>query len=125
MGKLAKLTKRQRDNAFRQQSQDSNKNIVTSESGTGAQSVANPTAPTWDSLLGKPATFPPSTHAITSHSDSPGAFAGNAGKAIIVKATEDGFEYGAAGGGGSAGFDYGSITTAAGSEFDQDWGGLV
>lgn len=122
--KLAEVTKRQRDQAFRQQSQDPGKNIVFTETPAGAGESANPTNPTWDSITGKPTTFPPEPHTIISHSDSPGGLVGNAGKAIVVKADETGFEYGASrSGGGEGAFDYGLITSAV--DIAQDWGSLV
>ena len=119
---LAILTKRQRDAALRQQVQDPAKGtIIVSEDAAGAGSVTNPAAPTWESLAGKPAAYPPSSHSLLTHADVPNSYAGQAGKTLLVKATEDGFEFGS--GAGSSGlFDYGLITDSAGTA--QDWGSL-
>jgi len=123
---LAILTKRQRDAALRQQTQDPAKaTIIVSEDTAGSGSVTNPATPTWESLAGKPALYPPIPHSLLSHADVPVSYAGQSGKTLLVKTTEDGFEFGNAGGGGSAAWDYGLITSPAGSEFDQDWGGLI
>ena len=117
---LAILTKRQRDAALRQQTQDPAKGtIVVSEDSAGSGNVTNPAAPAWASLVGKPIAYPPSTHTIISHADAPTSYTGQAGKALTVNAAEDGFEFGA-GGGSSGVFDYGLITESAGTP--QDWG---
>lgn len=121
---LAELTKRQRDAAIRQQLQDPAKGVVISEDSDGGGGVTNPAAPNWNSMINKPAVFPPESHAVTSHSDAPASYIGQAGKALVVKSTEDGLEFGNAGG-GSAAWDYGLITESAGSGLDQDWGGLT
>jgi len=118
---LAELTKRQRDAAMRQQLQDPAKGVIISEGSDGSGTVANPAAPQWSSIQGKPASYPPASHSVISHEDAPQSYTGQAGKALIVKATEDGLEFG--GSGGSSGtFDYGLITESAGTP--QDWGTL-
>jgi len=119
---LAELTKRQRDAAMRQQLNDPAKGIIISEGSDGTGSVANPAAPGWNSIQNKPASYPPASHTFISHSDVPLSYTGQAGKALIVKATEDGLEFGQAGG-GSGIFDYGLITEDAGTP--QDWGTLT
>lgn len=124
---LAELTKRQRDQAFHQQMQDPNKGvIISSESAEGRSgSLANPAFPVWNSIQNKPETFPPAAHSMVSHADAPASYAGQAGKALVVNPTADGLVFGDTGGGASAAFDYGLITSAAGSELDQDWGVLI
>lgn len=125
---IAETLKKQTDSILRQRSTGPTGGgaIIVEDPTDGSTIVNNPANPTWASISGKPATFPPDAHGIMDHDDAPATMTGQAGKALVVKSTEDGFEFAAAGGGGGAGaFDFGLITEAAGSSTAQDWGSIA
>lgn len=62
--------------------------------------------------------------ALLELTDTPDSYTGQAGKAVVVKATEDGVEFATvSAGGGSGEFDYGLITDSTSSS--ADYGGIV
>lgn len=124
MKNLAKQMKRQRDNERRLDKVSPQISFVggESEESPGVSDPLNLATKTelTAGLAGKSDTT--HTHEFTELTDAPTAYTGNAGKAIVVKATEDGLEFGNAGSGGSGSFDYGLITDAA--DISIDYGGL-
>ncbi len=53
----------------------------------------------WSGVTGKPSTFPPDEHGHTfiGLTDTPSSYSGSSGKAVKVKSTEDGLEFGTVG----------------------------
>lgn len=103
MQRLAQLTKQQRDQAFRQQNTDPQKNIIIGSDATGAGNVSNPTV----DLAAHKISGDHDTRyytitevnglfiaqKITDLADVPDSYIGMGGKVLAVKSTEDGIEF--------------------------------
>lgn len=124
---IAEGFKKQTDKILRQQKVTSDAGVTIVATPTGDHVMSNPPN---DLALHKASGDHDSRYArvFTDLNDAPNSYEGNAEKIIAVNIAGDALEFIDAptgGGGGSATWDYGLITTAAGTEFDEDWGGIA
>lgn len=112
---IAEKIKKQTDKILRQQTSGPNAGVVITEDSSGTSTLSNPAA---DLAAHKIS----SDHAFIKLSDAPSSYTNQAGKAVIVKETEDGLGFGSASGGRGS-FDYGLIMDYTSTSYD--WGTLT
>lgn len=112
MDSLSIALKRKRDAEERLRRSDPAKNIIIGEDGAGGQTSSNPS----EALTAAVESLNTLTGDVTLAAGTNIALT-QSGNTITIDA--------AGGGGGSAGWDYGSITESAGSALDEDWGDLT